>query len=489
MSRQPGPFQPRKPEESAVNQKTTAGLNRRSLLKGGLGAVGAGLLGAGVLRPAIAGAAFVRPVPPEVNNPAAARWAHLAATDGWATMPGTKARPPFWPDPLAPSPYNTYVFGFRDVAPLFDLDGAGNTVVGADGYPVISPANQAKLDGLKGKAQISAPIYTFKQDDEVRITLDNLGLLVRPDLVDGHTMHWHGFNNAIPLFDGVPELSVAVPIGRRFVYEFRPRDAGTYMYHCHFEDVEHVQMGMTGILYVRPAQNGEPIAHEGDTFTRFGYNCGDGSTGYHREYSFLLTELWPEAHYRDAHIQVTDWTDFNAAFWLLNGRAYPDTLAPGSSWNAGEADLDSAAGRLRYNPNSSLIRANQGERVLLRMSNLGYQVHTMTLEGAAMRVIAKDASLLRGKQTGGGSVDLSYQTSGVEIGPGESRDVLFRAPAYTTAGSSTDAVGDYNTYLLYDRNFSMRNNNGAAGNGGQMTEVRVYSGSPLGAQSLDVPNS
>ena len=38
-------------------------------------------------------------------------------------------------------------------------------------------------------------------------------------------------------------------------------------------------MGMTGILYVRPAQNGEPIAHEGDTFTRFGYNCGDGSTG------------------------------------------------------------------------------------------------------------------------------------------------------------------------------------------------------------------
>ena len=69
-------------------------------------------------------------------------------------------------------------------------------------------------------------------------------------------MHWHGFVNAIPLFDGVPELSISVPIGRDFTYFYRPHDPGTYMYHCHFEDVEHVQMGMTGIVYVRPKQNG-----------------------------------------------------------------------------------------------------------------------------------------------------------------------------------------------------------------------------------------
>ena len=77
----------------------------------------------------------------------------------------------------------------------------------------------------------------------------------RPDLFDGHTLHWHGFVNAIPLFDGVPELSVAVPIGRDFTYFYRPHDAGTYMYHCHFEDVEHVQMGMTGVVFVRPKRS------------------------------------------------------------------------------------------------------------------------------------------------------------------------------------------------------------------------------------------
>ncbi len=42
----------------------------------------------------------------------------------------------------------------------------------------------------------------------------------------------------------------------------------------------------------------------------------------------MLTELWSAAHYRDAHIQVNDWTDFDPSFCLLNGRAYPDTLAP-----------------------------------------------------------------------------------------------------------------------------------------------------------------
>ena len=79
---------------------------------------------------------------------------------------------------------------------------------------------------------------------------------VRPDLSDGHTLHWHGFGNAIPLFDGVPEMCVSIPIGRDLTYFYQPHDPGTYMYHCHFEDVEHVQMGMTGHVFVRPKQNG-----------------------------------------------------------------------------------------------------------------------------------------------------------------------------------------------------------------------------------------
>jgi len=77
----------------------------------------------------------------------------------------------------------------------------------------------------RGKAQISAPMLSFDEEDDIYMTLTNLGLAQRPDLFDGHTLHWHGFVNAIPLFDGVPELSLAVPVGRDLTYFYRPHDA------------------------------------------------------------------------------------------------------------------------------------------------------------------------------------------------------------------------------------------------------------------------
>jgi FtsP/CotA-like multicopper oxidase with cupredoxin domain len=354
---------------------------------------------------------------------------HLVGTDGWVAMPDdAPADLPFFPDSLAPSPFNTYVFGFRDVSGM----------------------TAAQVSAQRGKAQISAPMLSFDEEDDIFITLTNLGLSVRPDLYDGHTLHWHGFVNAIPLFDGVPELSLAVPVGRDFTYFYRPHDAGTYMYHCHFEDVEHVQMGMTGMVFIRPKQNGSSIAYQGRTHTKFAYNDGDGSTGYDREFAFILTELWSAAHYRDAHIQVSDWTDYDPSFYLLNGRAYPDTLAANGN------PLLTAAGRLQYQPISSLITCNQGEQVLLRLSSLGYENHTMTVDNIDLNVVAKDASLLKGRD---GTTNY-LTTNTVDVGPGESRDVIFTAPAP-------------GTYLLYDRKYSQLSNGGGTGYGGMMTKIVV----------------
>ena len=276
-------------------------LSRRTLLSGGAGLAGAAVLGSRMLTAPMAGAAPRLATAAAVTHPK--KQVHLVGTDGWVSMPqNAPADPPFFPDSLAPNGFNTYVFGFRDVT------GMSSTQVAAQ----------------RGKAQISAPMMSFDEEDDVTISLTNLGLLQRPDLFDGHTLHWHGFVNAIPLFDGVPELSLAVPVGRDLSYFYRPHDAGTYMYHCHFEDVEHVQMGMTGMVFIRPKQNkvavgGNPVG------TKYAYNDGDGSTRYDREFAFMVTELWSAAHYRDAHIQVSDWTDFDPSFWLLNGRGYPDT--------------------------------------------------------------------------------------------------------------------------------------------------------------------
>jgi FtsP/CotA-like multicopper oxidase with cupredoxin domain len=387
---------------------------------------------------------------------------HLAATDGWASMPpAAPAISPFWPDPLGAShgtDLNLYVFGFRNVTGLSD----------------------AQVTSARGQAQISAPQLAFDEGKDYRVKLSNLGLAQRPDLTDGHTIHWHGFVNAIPLFDGVPELSISVPIGRSFTYFYRPHDAGTYMYHCHFEDVEHVQMGMTGLLYVRPKQNAGVGAIPAG---KYAYNDGDGSTRYDREFGFMLTEVFVEGHYRDAHIQTTDWTDFKASFWCLNGRSYPDTLAANAPVTSRGFDPLQESGRLKWQPNSSLVTANAGDRVLLRVGSLGYQNHAMTVDGIDLTIVGKDASLLKN-----GAVQHYITTNTIEVGPGESRDVLFTAPAFDAAQAQpADSHGPYNAYLLYDRNYTYDNNAGAASLGGMVTEIRVYPASTLSAQS--VPNA
>jgi FtsP/CotA-like multicopper oxidase with cupredoxin domain len=412
------------------------GLSRRALLGGAAGAVGWAMLPAGS---SVGAPSRPRPQPgaTAAATANATKVVHLAGTDGWVSMPGSApAIPPFWPDPLAPANSNLYVFGFRDVTGM----------------------TPAQITAQRGKAQISAPMLDFDQETDIKITLSNLGLSQRPDLVDGHTVHWHGFQNAIPLFDGVPELSIAVPIGRDFTYFYRPHDPGTYMYHCHFEDVEHVQMGMTGMVFVRPLQNkGTADLPPG----KYAYNCKDGSTRYDREFAFMMTEIWAEAHYRDAHIQVNDWTDYKPSFFALNGRAYPDTLAPNGNPLTKPKDP-----RLQYQPISSLITCNSGERVLLRLANLGYRNHAVTVDGIDLTVVGKDASLLRGRD---GTANYVV-TNTVEIGPGESRDVIFTAP-------------DPGTYLLYDRDYASLSNAGGGGYGGQMTEIRVSRPGTLPAQT------
>lgn len=428
-----------------TENSSAGGLSRRSFLLGGAGVVGSSLLGAKLIGGSTSALAAPRPrqAAPAVTHPKVMK--HLVGTDGWVSMPpNAPADPPFFPDALAPSPFNTYVFGFRDVTGLSASDVAAQ----------------------RGRAQISAPMMSFDQEDDIYLTLTNLGLSQRPDLFDGHTLHWHGFVNAIPLFDGVPELSLAVPIGRDLTYFYRPHDAGTYMYHCHFEDVEHVQMGMTGMVFVRPAQNRAPL-HAGE---RYAYNDNDGSTAYDREFAFMITELWSAAHYRDAHIQVNDWTDYDPSFWLLNGRAFPDTIAGnGSAGTRGVMNppAGDTTGRLRYQPISSLIKCNAGDRVLLRFSSLGYQNHAMTVDNIDLQIIAKDANLLKGRD----GTQNYITTNTVDVGPGESRDVIFVAPS----------PGEY---LLYDRRYSYLENGGGPGYGGMMTKIVVGAPGTYPAQTV-----
>jgi hypothetical protein len=262
-------------------------------------------------------------------------------------------------------------------------------------------------------------------------------------------------------------------------------------------------MGMNGMVFVRPKQNGNTSFY---TSGKYAYNDGDGSTGYDREYVLHLSEVWCDSHWADAHIQLPEWSDYKADFAMLNGRVYPDTIAPHSplaiptdltkikalpvQTDPVTGDLvipgsgvspdtgDSSNAHLQYQPLSSLITCNQGERVLLRFSNLGFRESSMTLAGIRMRVVGKDATPMRGIGTGGlrNGADTSYETNTLSFGAGESFDALFTAPTYQGNGTDPDI------YVLYNREYERSNNLAPGGFGGQRTEVHVYPTATLSAQ-------
>jgi FtsP/CotA-like multicopper oxidase with cupredoxin domain len=207
----------------------------------------------------------------------------------------------------------------------------------------------------------------------------------------------------------------------------------------------------------------------------------DPATKYDRWFPLFLSENQPEDHWRDAHIQVSDWSAYDAGFALFNGRAFPDTIEPSLpnfdpalEHNAADSlgnqlDGTTSLERLRYQPRTALMEAVEGETVLLRIAHLGSIRHTVTLDGIPMHVIGSDASQLKGPQ----GEDTSYFTNSVGLGPGESRDVLFTAPK---AG----------TYLVYDRNFMNLSNSEGSGYGGMLTHLVVHPDVPGARAALTV---
>jgi FtsP/CotA-like multicopper oxidase with cupredoxin domain len=414
-------------------------IDRRDFLRlGGGAALVALTAGAGISR-------ALRPqgtveAAPSFAPPTTVETMRLVATDGFFSFPGRRSTDP---GPLAtPDDGRIFGFGFRAVAP--------NEINGNKG-----PGRIDKLiQKYKGKVSWPAPILPINKDTQTFIVLTNLGLAVRPDLDDSHTIHWHGFRNPNSVFDGVPEVSVAVPPERDFPYLFVPRDSGTYMYHCHFEDVEHVQMGMDGVVYIKSLTPG------------YAYDLPNGDpaldTAFDRQFSFMLNEIDTHPHDNLVNIQEFVWSNYKANHWVMNGRSYPDTVMRDQELPSSDFDLGDG---LYSQPVSSLMQCKPGDRVLMRIASLGYEQHAMQLLGIPMHVVGQDASYLGAN---------AYDTHTIYLGPGEARDVIFTAPPYQPGSAMTDAVGDYNRYWFRNRSAHRLINPGVSGLGGMLTEVRVY---------------
>src|SRR6266567_3386086 len=310
-------------------------------------------------------------------------------------------------DPATTDPTLSGSFYYNGAVGLVpDVDANGGS--GTAGAPInghVDPRQIMDVGVMNGN--IPAPLMAIDEDDEFFLTLTNVGMIMRPDLFEQHTVHFHGYPNASAFYDGVPDASVAINIGASFTYYYLAPDAGTYFWHCHITPPEHLQMGMVGQLYVRPRQNRvatggnlyaalqtqqmdlrtacnpnadilctNPLPSSGDTGATGGYlngvptkmyayNDGDGSTQYDVEYPLQIHGFDPNFHFVGMTFNPEGFADMKDKYFLLNGRSYPDTISPGPM------QTQSTDGSNHFSqPLNSIVNIRAGGRALLRIASL-----------------------------------------------------------------------------------------------------------------------
>jgi len=349
---------------------------------------------------------------------------HIVAGDGFINMGDDRRR-------------LQYMFGFSDVT--------GHT------------SDMVMMQGMLA-ANFPAPTIKVKEGQKLYLTLTNVGMVHRPDLFDPHTVHYHGFPNAAAVFDGVPEASISINMGSSLTYFYYNAEPGTFIYHCHVEATEHMQMGMLGQLYVTPRQDGTALTDpdgSGRTYTKFAYNDGDGSTGYDVDFPIQVSSFDPDFHDASFNVQPLPFALMKDRYPMLNGRGYPDTVNPLALTSTADTEGYPSLASQKV---SALITATKGQKVLLRISSLSTtSFHTISALGIPMKVVGKGARILRGPD----GKNLYYKTSSVDLGGGEAADVIL---------DTKDVPAG--TYFLYVKNLDHLSND-SEDFGGMMTEIIV----------------
>jgi hypothetical protein len=220
----------------------------------------------------------------------------------------------------------------------------------------IAPNKTLDVWGFNGSAP--GPTIQITQGDRVRVIVDN-------HLPEPTSMHWHGFE--IPHnMDGGPGISQdPIAPGGRFVYEFTLHQAGTFFYHSHMAMQE--MMGMLGAFIMHPK-------------TAYAPRIDKDFVILLQEYAVLPNNTVPN----------TMNMEFN---WLvINGKAGPATTP---------------------------LVVKLGDRVRIRMINLGMDHHPIHLHGHTFYTTGTE---------GGRIPEVAWAPGNTElVGVAQSRDVEFVA--------------------------------------------------------------
>jgi FtsP/CotA-like multicopper oxidase with cupredoxin domain len=215
----------------------------------------------------------------------------------------------------------------------------------------------------------------------------------------------------------IPQLSInegetQVAAGGSFTYTFTASRPGTFLYDSPSNAGRQRGMGLFGAIVVRPATAGQAY--------------DDPTTAYTSESVLVLSEIDPGLNADPDNYDLEHW---QPQYWLINGKAHPDT-----------AHLSAAA----------------GSNLLLRYVNAGLDNNTMTMLGMHARLAARD----------GWPLVNPYTVVSETIPSGQSIDEIAAVPA----GSAGQSLA------LYNRQLHLSNGTlGSAGHspGGMLTFVDV----------------
>ncbi len=293
-----------------------------------------------------------------------------------------------------------------------------------NGYISLPDGNTAYMWGYSSgfnEFQHPGPVLCAKQGETVTVILHN----TTGALKEATSIVFPGQDDV--LVDGVPSqpqqnaggmmtsLTPGAAEGETVTYSFTAGHPGTFLYESGTNPDKQVRMGLFGALIVRPTV-GDDHANADPAST---FNPTE-------EFMVLLSEIDPYQHQAAERGKTFNINNYKARYWLINGRGYPDSIADnGASWLPTQPYGSLAA----VKPYDAATHPNPG---LARYLSVGTEDYPFHPHGNNGLVVGRDGRPLAGAAGG----DLSMEKFAINIGPGQTWDVLFKwsdAESYSPA--------------------------------------------------------
>jgi len=214
------------------------------------------------------------------------------------------------------------------------------------------------VDGWGFNGSIPGPTIEVNEGDRVRVILENR-------LPEMTALHWHGLEAPMEMEGSVGLGQDPLPPGGSYTYAFTLKQHGTLFYHSHFSMQE--MMGLIGLLIVHPQT---PYAPQVD---------------------------------RDFGLIVQEWQ-------ILPNNTVPNTMAMEFNW----LTFNGKAG-----PATTPMLVKQGERVRIRLVNLGMDHHPLHLHGNQFVVTGTEGGRVPEGQW--------HPQNTILVGVGQARNIEFDA--------------------------------------------------------------